>query len=108
MPSSSVDQAEAGGKGLEQEFEHSCAVDALELYLNSAITEATNPYRALRENIAAMLDVYTTTGSSVTPKIAGIESTAKITSESSMTAKTQNSGVAFKMPSSRTKNLSPR
>lgn len=80
----------------------------LEAHLSSAITVATKLYRALRDRMAAILDVYTTTGSSVTPKTAGMESTAKMTSDISMTASTTKRGVTFQMFSSWTKNLSPR
>lgn len=47
-------------------------------------------------------------GSEVTAKIAGIESTAKITSEASTKIKTKNNGVSlYSTPFWRTKNLSP-
>ena len=44
--------------------------------------------------MAKMFDVKTMNGSSVTPKIAGIESSAKTTSESSIIASARKSGVA--------------
>ena len=45
-----------------------------------------------------MFDVNTMNGSSVTPKIAGIESSANTTSEISMSASARNSGVATSLP----------
>ena len=57
--------------------------------------------------IAKMFDEYTMSGSSVMPKTAGMESTAKTTSESSMTHRHSNSGVAIFAPFSIVKKLSP-
>ena len=45
-------------------------------------------------------------GSVVTPKTAGMESTAKTRSDSSMTTKTSSSGVAVRTPSTCVKNAS--
>ncbi len=44
----------------------------------------------------------------VTPKMAGIESTAKIRSATMMRNSTANSSVAHRLPPSRTKKRSPR
>ena len=49
--------------------------------------------------IANAFDVKTRNGSSVTPKIAGIESTAKMMSVVSTTTSTARSGVAIRTPS---------
>ena len=53
------------------------------------------------------LELYTMNGSRVSARIAGIESTAKITSVVSITISTTNSGVAESLPARRTKNLPP-
>jgi len=47
---------------------------------------------------ANTLDVYTTKGSVVTARIAGIESTAKMTSVVSTTTRASSSGVASRRP----------
>ena len=57
--------------------------------------------------MAKTFEVKTMNGSRVTPKIAGIESTANTTSVTSTTTRTRSSGVASRRPSMRVKNLSP-
>jgi len=59
-------------------------------------------YRARRPKIAKAFDVKTRNGSSVTAKIAGIESTAKMMSVVSTSTRTARSGVANHRPASRT------
>ena len=54
-----------------------------------------------------MLEVKTRNGSRVTPKIAGMESTAKTTSVVSTTSSTTSSGVALSRPSSVQKKRLP-
>ncbi len=54
-----------------------------------------------------MLEVSTMNGSSVIAKIAGIESTAKITSVMPTSATTISSGVAMRLPFSTVQNFSP-
>eukprot|EP00955_Chlamydomonas_euryale_P031680 332421-Chlamydomonas_euryale.AAC.1 len=68
----------------------------------------TNAYSARSDRIAKMLEVYTMKGSSVTPKTAGMESTANSTSDSSTMTSASSSGVARCVPSAmREKKLSP-
>jgi hypothetical protein len=69
---------------------------------------ASRKYRARRPRIANAFDVNTKKVSEVTAKIAGIESTAKITSVVSTTTSTASNGVARRLPASRTVNRCPR
>ena len=55
---------------------------------------ASRKYIARRPRIAKTFDVSTMNGSVVIAKIAGIESTAKMRSETSTSTSTRNSGVA--------------
>ncbi|MNQ97484.1 hypothetical protein D3C85_1131380 [compost metagenome] len=69
---------------------------------------AKRKYKALKPNMAKMLEVYKINGSSgAIAKIAGMESTAKIKSVNSITATTTNNGVASFIPFSTVKNLAP-
>jgi len=61
--------------------------------LNLFIIAAKTKYKDLRPRIAKILDVNTIKESVVTEKIAGIESTANITSVVSITIRTMNNGV---------------
>ena len=58
-------------------------------------------------NIAKILEKNTINGSCVTENTAGIESTANITSENSITNSTTNSGVIYLFPSTRAKKSWP-
>ena len=58
-------------------------------------------------NIAKILEKNTINGSWVTENTAGIESTANITSENSITNSTTNSGVIYLFPSTRAKKSWP-
>ena len=68
---------------------------------------ASRKYIARRPRIAKTFDVSTMNGSIVIAKIAGIESTAKITSTMPISRITTNSGVAILTPSCTVKNFSP-
>lgn len=61
----------------------------------------------LSPNIANIFEVYTINGSVVIENIAGIESIAKIISESSISINIANNGVAYSMPFFLVKNFSP-
>ncbi len=65
---------------------------------------ASAKYSERSPRIAMMLLVKTINGSSVTPKMAGMESIAKSTSEVSMTMRASMSGVMNRLPFSLTKN----
>ena len=54
-----------------------------------------------------MFEPYARNGSVVTPRMAGIESTANTTSVSSIITSTRNSGVTMRRPASWTKKCSP-
>src|SRR5829696_7775072 len=62
---------------------------------------------ARKPRIAKMFEVKTMSGSFVTAKIAGTESTAKITSVASRKTRATSSGVAKFLPSIRVKNFPP-
>merc|ERR1712072_1114191 len=66
---------------------------ALFIYSRSATNCTMRVYSDRRQRMAHMHAAHTTTPSSVIPKIAGTESTAKTTSENSMTTSTSISGV---------------
>ena len=68
---------------------------------------ASKKYMARRPKMAKMLEVRTMKGSVVTAKIAGMLSTAKMTSLNSIIINTSKSGVAMRLPFSMVKNFSP-
>jgi hypothetical protein len=68
---------------------------------------ARRKYRARNPRMANAFEVKTRNGSSVTAKIAGIESTANTTSVLSMATRTASIGVATHLPPWRTKNRWP-
>ena len=70
---------------------------------NIPITFTTIKNMALNPSMAKILEKKTIYGSLVMAKIAGIESTAKITSENSITISTINNGVMYSLPSFRTR-----
>ena len=76
-------------------------------YWKISIIPASAKYRARSPKIAKTFEVYTINGSLEIPKIAGIESTANITSVDSITTKTNNNNVAYTLFPFRMKNLCP-
>jgi len=74
---------------------------------NVSIAPASMKYIARRPRIAKMFDVKTMSGSLVSAKIAGTESTAKTMSLSSRKSSATSRGVAHRRPSRRTKKRCP-
>eukprot|EP00964_Phaeocystis_antarctica_P057443 scaffold33997_cov65-Phaeocystis_antarctica.AAC.5 len=76
-------------------------------YSNWSTIWATIVYRARRPRMAKALDVKAMKGSFVTPKTAGIESTAKTTSEISTHTSATSSGVTTDVPLSSPSKVPP-
>jgi len=75
--------------------------------VNRSIAPASTKYRARNPRTANALALKTTNMSVVTPRAAGIESMAKITSVVAMATSAASRGVAESLPSRRVRNRIP-